>query len=281
MMYLYNGVELPQLPEWDKETYPYAYLYYGVNDGIYFSVGEHTLICFDKPLTRYDGYALPQGNGFVRYKSVNGAFVLLGEYQSGSLLSITDTYATAIWSNKDFLYSDGTLYLKASEPVPVETPVYKNINGSWVKQTAYKVIGGEWVLISEGEKVPIAYSYNGVVLPKLPEWDRERYPYAVIGGGMNSASRGYRLYLTTTRPFAKQGDTMIHITAMGVYFKYFSKIQDGIYGEWIDDGTSEIEDGEFFPIYDAVGGTIWTNTDILNEDGTVYLAASYPVPVYE
>jgi hypothetical protein len=30
------------------------------------------------------------------------------------------------------------------------------------------------------QKTPIAYLYNGVQLPPLPEWDREKYPYAVI-----------------------------------------------------------------------------------------------------
>ena len=27
---------------------------------------------------------------------------------------------------------------------------------------------------------PIAYSYNGTILPKLPEWDRSVYPFAVL-----------------------------------------------------------------------------------------------------
>ena len=34
--------------------------------------------------------------------------------------------------------------------------------------------------LPEVQKQPVAYLYNGVRLPKLPEWDRETYPYATI-----------------------------------------------------------------------------------------------------
>lgn len=36
------------------------------------------------------------------------------------------------------------------------------------------------------KKEPVAYLYNGVRLPKLPEWDREKYPYAVLTGSGSS-----------------------------------------------------------------------------------------------
>ena len=34
--------------------------------------------------------------------------------------------------------------------------------------------------LPEVQKEPVAYLYNGVRLPALPEWDREKYPFAVI-----------------------------------------------------------------------------------------------------
>ena len=34
--------------------------------------------------------------------------------------------------------------------------------------------------VDTNAKTPDGYSYNGVQLPKLPEWDKEMYPYAVI-----------------------------------------------------------------------------------------------------
>ena len=36
--YLYNGVELPELPEWDKNTYPYACISHCYGDTYQFEV---------------------------------------------------------------------------------------------------------------------------------------------------------------------------------------------------------------------------------------------------
>ena len=69
------------------------------------------------------------------------------------------------------------------------------------------------------------FLYNGVKLPALPEWDKEKYPYAAMNLGANYGV----LYLLDNALMAKQFQ--------------------------------------------------WANFDILNEDGTLYLAASDPVPV--
>ena len=48
--YLYNGVRLPALPEWDKETYPYALIHHE------FSNDYYRLCLCDKPLKYTNPY---------------------------------------------------------------------------------------------------------------------------------------------------------------------------------------------------------------------------------
>ena len=114
------------------------------------------------------------------------------------------------------------------------------------------------------QKEPVAYLYNGVRLPALPEWDRETYPYAVIIG------EGY-LWVTSVIPTVGYGATDIS----GKHEVYSA--QDGKYVK-----TSE---GDKANNINAL--PIWGSVDIYYDDyvpdagGTVFLAASDPIPVYE
>lgn len=107
MKYLYNGVELPALPDWDKEKYPYAMLlgtgFLWVSTDIpYVLYGSVRCYC------DYEVYVVQDGS-FV-YKS------------SGSTINVG---ITPFWSSVDIYYENsledvgGTLFLAASEPVPV------------------------------------------------------------------------------------------------------------------------------------------------------------------
>ena len=201
--YLYNGVELPALPEWDKEAYPYAYIAC-LNGTQYF------LKIFSEQQTVGDG-------GFMLMSSPNLYKLTDGEWASFSSLGAG---GTLIWCNVDAYYNTGdavdeelrgTLFLAASDPIPVDgepetseaLPVspYLRKNGSWQKQDTYKRVGGKWVKQTQKgyemvesvwqpifEKVeepagePIAYLYNGVQLPDINTvWtDKETYPYAML-----------------------------------------------------------------------------------------------------
>lgn len=118
---------------------------------------------------------------------------------------------------------------------------------------------GKALPIPGSKREPVAYLYNGVRLPGLPEWDRETYPYAVIV--QNNLSGDYFL-MADDETFAANadGDTIRPITGVAYAIEN---------GEWVS----------------SVGRinckAIWANHDILNPDGSVYLAASEPVPVYE
>lgn len=119
------------------------------------------------------------------------------------------------------------------------------------------------------EKQPIAYLYNGVQLPPLPELDREKYPYAVIQHFQDGAI----LYLTDARPYSyvlNDGVT-VAIRADGETKSYSLR---SLADEW---------DTHIVNSYMYFYGTefIWTNTDILYADSTVAFSASDPIPVYE
>jgi len=120
---------------------------------------------------------------------------------------------------------------------------------------------------------PIAYSYNGVELPDINEvWtDKETYPYAYIA----KDTSGYiNLYLCKGKPVVKKMELSPYklVVDFSDYAKVYSR-----FGAWNYNNSStfcvEIED---------IGDFEWASVDIINTiDGTLYLAASDPVPVYE
>lgn len=163
--YIYNGIELPALPEWDKTTYPYAAIIYNKSiSGIAIPSHTYCLVCTTEPCVvsssntpNFKDYSrvmftvsetAPESGDwkFEAYTTTNTRFVLL----------------TEVWSNYDMLNADGSIYLAASDPVPVggepeqpETPtltardLYRKINGELVKHTLYKKVGGELVKVDE------------------------------------------------------------------------------------------------------------------------------------
>ena len=127
------------------------------------------------------------------------------------------------------------------------------------------------------QKEPVAYLYNGVRLPKLPERDEKAFPYALIT--YNSSAGGfYSLYCFSVEPaVASEGNfTLVPYDANnnGQYI-------NTVFGE--GKANSFKDPLDFVTLMGSVTeGTTWTNFD-LRYKGTdkVYSAASDPVPVYE
>lgn len=161
--YLYNGYQLPSLPEWDKETYPVAYIYKQHSDWSNCVL----VVCsaFKYRQTDYD-YQVGRVAPHMQCSAVlNGA-----EWSAFSAVSTTDSWITPvgsdyiIWTNTDILSKDGSIALPASDPVPVggepETPeptltnrdLYRKINGKPTKLTLYKKLGGKLIPLDEHTK---------------------------------------------------------------------------------------------------------------------------------
>lgn len=106
--YSYNGVELPALPEWDKETYPYALIYTDISKCTYFVMAKswstpettaHYLNC---------RYALVS-------ELTDGAW---GEIKKAPFGDVGVERTALVWANSDIYMSDGALYFAASKPIP-------------------------------------------------------------------------------------------------------------------------------------------------------------------
>lgn len=125
--YLYNGVELPALPEWDKETYPYVVMTTMMQGGVVYGV---RIVAYSEPMHLVLNNS---GVGSDYYLGVvaGNPFLTTGSWYLSSDTTPEFTEKTLTydylytkephWANYDVLNRDGTLYLAASDPIPVSS----------------------------------------------------------------------------------------------------------------------------------------------------------------
>ena len=107
--------------------------------------------------------------------------------------------------------------------------------------------------------------YNGISLPALPEWDKGAFPYAYIA--QNIGVTAYILTVAAERPVygADPEDSSV-----GSVYHYGRSASYLVHeGAWLLMEEAE----ELVHVREDVGTVIWTNTDILRPDGSIYLAA--------
>lgn len=117
------------------------------------------------------------------------------------------------------------------------------------------------------EKTLIGYMYNDVgPLPELPEWDKTVYPYVYYTEGFLGIGAGITCI-----------SGMEYFDDNGIWkFKYTGSIHYNVSGDaWGEPSESSNSSNC------GISAVKWANFDVLNADGSVYLAASEPVPVYE
>lgn len=140
MNYFYNGVELPALPEWDREMYPYAYIMgFTKSTGIsYDFVVCANPLTYKKPFL-YDYYVVSvYGNGGL-FDLDDGEWVLWRMDEPLDKGYKADEIPF-LWTNHDVLNTtDGSVYLAASDPIPVSAPQFDPLSlfmgwkaGNWV-----------------------------------------------------------------------------------------------------------------------------------------------------
>ena len=181
----YNGFILPELPAWDDITYPYAaILYYVHSDGS----GYYALfVGSDRP---FEYYASTES-----IVPENAKTVFCYTYTNGSLLDDTwsdvsettgswDDHSASmvVWTNINVRDNTGSLFMVASDPVPIE-----NITGS--NEYAY-------IHYTNG------YTTAEDKVPALPEWDKVRYPHAIIAKYVYKELNVYSL-LYSDSPFVQ------------------------------------------------------------------------------
>lgn len=263
--YLYNGLELPDLPEWDTTAYPYAYIYY---------VGENPAFCTlvlvpaDAEIVFEEGTAaiLFSTSHYRSYyaRSVDEQWDDEGTTEtSGSIylfkpmVDYPTAYTVVQWTNFDVYTKDNKPLFPKSDPVLIRSGF--NLK-SWLTGFALGLTGKPLLLA----KKPVAYLYGPEKhrLPALPYWDRTVYPYAFIA--MRNGKYGF-------------------------FVNDYPKIMDekmGIVAASSNDYTCQLEDGQW--MHKNIGGynwiPIWSNYPIYygsGGGGALFLEKSDPEPVYE
>lgn len=133
MNYLYNGVELPALPEWDKTLYPYAVIGATANGGAAEGGTNWLYVCSMRPYQNSSGKVV-LGNADAQCRHAhyygNGISTDWGTLQNSGIRTVTSEYN--VWTNTDILHEDGSVYLAASEPVPVLSIDYTAMIQGWI-----------------------------------------------------------------------------------------------------------------------------------------------------
>lgn len=171
-MHSYNGVTLPSPPkEWDKERFPFAHLVYLALFKCYvFNVTSCPLRYYPNG---YDGNVLnklgatetdAQYMAYEFYTPQDTNWVTNGKAYPLSGLSDSGLF----WSNFDILNSDGSVYLAASDPIPITAPALDPLSlflgwkaGNWVARQRGKI--QQWETIFDEQ---VTFVKDGAMFPK-------------------------------------------------------------------------------------------------------------------
>lgn len=234
--YLYNGVRLPKLPEWDREAYPYAVI---TKIGDEPDTYSYRVIADAAPIvataTGYPSYKFKYGKWYEYDLSTGLAWI------DRSTSHVTN-YGRIVWANENVADKEGNVYMAKTEPVPVYTATPKTQ----------------------------LMSFNGVRLPALPYIDTEAYPYVIIGREISGDN--YRLEAMGCKAYIRSSG-LVNWSEVGDQLSTFAYM-DGVGWSYLQKQSTELP-------MSFIAEVAWANFDVLNEDGSLYLAASEPVPVYE
>lgn len=114
------------------------------------------------------------------------------------------------------------------------------------------------------------YLYNGTKLPEAPEHDETIYPHLAIA---NNTSMNMYILVLMTKPGYVGTDGYIKCSEAATVVTYVCSKGDAT---WTEYQTDEYE-ADHGVANTSTMVPIWSNTDVLNEDGTLYLAATEPI----
>lgn len=219
----------------------------------------------------------------------SGTVTLAGTWASNRVVSVTaDTSVRLTNSINSADYKDLVVTFASMEYAGDNTQAKTYTENVSVAEMPADALFGTWsgnfnynVEVVDAVNAPAAttFSFNGVELPALPEWDKSAYPYVVIrdcsSPGINSYC--YDVYAYPVKPTAIVEDGILNSKLRYVV------VEEGT--NWLYVATIEDEGEEWHIVGEEQTAykisAIWANTDIAYEDGSLYLAASEPIPVYE
>lgn len=281
-MYMYNGVKLPALPDYDTDAYPYGFIAESV-----VMKGSYALYISDKPFVynKLKNNMNPSDGSTVLYSpSYDGE-----DWQEFSDFA-RDGMPAPIWANYDVLDTNGDVHMEATEPAKL-----------WVHAKSFLIglaLGMVGKPLPPSEREPVAFLYNGVRLPAFTGWDMEKCPYLAViyrpADGENfSASLAMSsepIFAARQPQYAFYGTLVTKVPAYhGVAMKLSTETEFEFWGTgWDANVVTDFVGGGMYHLstyrmYEFEDGyVLWANHDIYTVDtGELCLAASEPVPVYE
>jgi hypothetical protein len=272
---------LPALPEWDDSNYPYAiiltrtniafdyWLVYSSSPFTAATMDGNTIIAFDTDTNMYC-FTYSVSDDEATWK--NGRVYDPQEDENVLAYYFDPSKVSYVWTNTDITDGSDNVVYAASDPIPIIETDYLM---SWL--TGY-ILGISGKPYPFAKKKLVGYSYNGMVLPELPEWDKTTMPYVVM-----YKDAWERIYVFYTKYANKQASPSISVSGtynvrVGEPYKEY-RCEDGNW--WIYADHSDAIDVEFSHSINIETRVIWTNFDIFTPDGDLIFAASDPIPVYE
>lgn len=241
--YLYNGVDLPQLPEWDKTKRKFAYIYRPTAGGNIVLRVDYGRPFHREPYISETLGAIESGLWAGFSELTDGQWTTIQDLEgyNGHSSSIKLDENDLIWSNADIYRADGSTYFPA---------------GTTTDPTAPAVMPPPvWPTFPKGTTHCM---YNDKKFAVLTEWDIRVYPYVFIGTLWGTdeaiASRRYINYSNDA--------TDHHIN------NHYEADTDS-WGPWSPPESSGTTNGT----------QTWANYDVYNYSGELKLAASDPVPI--
>lgn len=280
----YNGVELPTLPAYNKATYPYVVVYASLDvvDGSADLTNSESyfVLCCAEPVTvtnETDNELFLTSGAWAQYGMDVGAGETDWSFYRDSTTGgdgFNIERERLLWANHDVLDENGDIYLAGSKLVSYDKHSF--LCGLIAGLTGKGVLG---------KREPVAYLYNGVRLPDIysvytPEL-QEQYPYVVISYfdvQMTGGVLYFRMLYALSEAEYGVNDAGDRVVSLA---NAFIKSAGAV-----DSSGNTLSWKAFDDPETAVGlaldsSLLWSNFDILNSDGTVFLAASDPIPVYE
>lgn len=295
MKYLYNGVgPLPDIysvytPELQTQ-YPHAVL-----DNYGGSVGIRLFVC-SAPIGIYYhnnlGHILSAGSSadnirfdFVEFRNTDNTWTEYRTRQGVTYLAKDlDIAYKPVWANADLYRTDRdtgavTLVLETSDPVPVSTYTPNPAAMLMGFQLGAAIRRMRGMKQPEEEKTPVAYLYNGVQLPKLPEVD---FSYALmVIDPEDTVARNAKVYFAETALKYDPIKRIFYGEPYGKYIAYRCFFGEGYDWHGFQGTIDQLGSSGGYGTFEE-NSLIWGNHDIINyNDNSVYVPASEPVPVYE
>ena len=295
--YRYNGVKLPALPKDVVDKYPYIVILFEHDRGYgsFYSFHASTESSELEKIwysadNAYQTELLQRGKGVSYYikkdqsdiwtrlhDEVDGSESASAPYWYNDVLvnSLGVLLKSVVWTNHNIYNTEGGLEYAANDaPVPVPDIDLK----SWLTGYALGLAGKPMPM---GMRKPVAYLYNSVKLPPLPECDKETYPYAVLYKTLLSYRLCYLKHIQYTRN-TETGKTLLVIPKTSIRYRNMTMGDNkGVWEELPLDADSEIILAVRTGSLPSSSGIEWTNVTLVDLDGNTVIKASDPIPVYE